>query len=263
VEQAAKRTLMRAVLRGTVGCTFAVMGALAPVHASPLTFFGEDLNNTCCSVPNVDDPARLSTLPNSTAAQTAFLANLVGVSTQDFEGFADGASPNTLTFGSDTATLFGSPAVKRVETGTYNGTYPISGNQFLLQQVAPSNTFEITFSNPQAAFGFFATDIGDGGAQLILTFTNAGGGTETIAVSNLANGSSNSGSALYFGIIDTQNPFTKVTFTNTNSTQDGFGFDDMTIGRLEQVVTKVPEPGTLALLGIGLVGLAAGRRRKH
>jgi hypothetical protein len=39
-----------------------------------------------------------------------------------------------------------------------------------------------------------------------------------------------------------------------NASNDGYGIDDVTVGR-------VPEPGTLALLGLGLLGVGLMRRR--
>lgn len=251
---------MKAVLSGMVTWALAMGGALAPVQASPLTFFGEDLNFTDDPNTPADDPLRPTSLPNSTGAQTAFLAHLIGVSTENFESFPVGSTPGTLTFGADTATLSGSPTIRNVLTGTFNGTYPTSGNQFLFH-FGPAGSFGITFSSPQAAFGFFATDVGDGGAQLILTL--AGGATTNLTVPHTV--PTGTGSALYFGVIDTGNPFTQVTFTNTNAALDGFGFDDMTIGRLEQVQVVAEPSSTFALLGLGLISLLgySWRRRKY
>jgi hypothetical protein len=67
---------------------------------------------------------------------------------------------------------------------------------------------------------------------------------------------------LYFGIIGTTgaDQFTSVAFNTTLGEGDVFAFDNMTIGSLEQV--HIPEPGTLALLGIALAGMGLSRRRK-
>jgi|OpeIllAssembly_1097287.scaffolds.fasta_scaffold43101_2 hypothetical protein len=43
---------------------------------------------------------------------------------------------------------------------------------------------------------------------------------------------------------------------------DGLALDNFSITASGTPVTQVPEPGTLALLGLGLAGLAASRRRK-
>jgi hypothetical protein len=145
-------------------------------------------------------------------------------------------------------TIFGAPGAGRFAT---------SGSQYL--EVSQS-AFNITFSSPVAAFGFYGTDIGDFNGQLTVTTQN--GGSTLYTVANTVNGAN--GSLLFWGIIDTANPFISVTFGNTAAGVDFFGFDDMTIGDIQQVA-QTPLPAALPLLigGIGAMVMVARRRKNR
>lgn len=243
------KTLGQAAVAGTL------MLGMAASHAAPVKYFGEDLGG--------GEGVRLASHPNSDAARAAFLAALINPGVETFESFSDGTgAPLTVNFGTaGSATLLGEGSVNSVPTGTNGvGRYPISGTNYWETGSAPS----IVFSAPVAAFGFYGVDIGDFGGQITVTLAGISG-TTTLTIDNTVNGPG--GSVLYFGIIDTANPFTSVTFGNTAPGDDFFGFDDFTIGSVEQVREdpngNVPVPATLALLGIGGVGLAFLRRRKR
>lgn len=226
----------------------------APVRAASV-FFGEDINSTGTTNTN---PQRIPH-PNADGAQAAFLALLTDVETETFESSA--GIVTSLTFGPDTATLSPGLEVLTLPTDTFSGVYPISGDNVLLQAVgAAESAFTITFSTPQAAFGFYATDIEFQG-NLTLRFLLADGLTtldRPVPTQAGTGPALNTGSVAYFGVIDTENSFVAVSFVRGLNQSDGFGFDDMTIGRIENVI---PEPGTLALLGLGIALTSAARRR--
>jgi hypothetical protein len=227
------------------------VGLSDSAQAAPITFFGNDQG-----VFN-QAGAPIGGFPNAQAARTNFLANLVGVGTEDFESFADGTgAPLAISFpGAGTATLNGSGVVDD-DPGT--GQNATSGSKWW--RTGAGNNFSITFSDPVAAFGFYGIDVGDINARLTLTL--AGGGVVAIDIPHPLGGGQN-GAVFFFGYIDTDNPFTSATFANVGGGGgDDFGFDDMTIGSVQQVQQAVPEPASLLLLGSGLLARQVMRRRK-
>ena len=225
-----------------------------PLLAVPTTYFGEDLS----SAP--ETPVPPNSRPNSDAARNTFFSKLSGdVGTENFEAFTPMTpTPLTVSFqNAGTATLSGGQIVDDANP-LIAGTYSISPDKYWVG----NNGFTLIFSSLISAFGFYATDVGDFGGQLSLTFQN--GDTEIFSLPHtIGSAGSTGGSVLYFGIIDTANPFTSVTFNNSFVEADAFGFDDFTIATASQVIeaTPVPLPPTVLLMGSGLVGLLGLRRR--
>jgi hypothetical protein len=215
------------------------------------TFFGEDLGQ--------GESTALTSFPNADSAEASFLSLLMGVGTEHFEGFSAGTTaPLALSFpGAGTATLTGDGFIESVPWGSTNGfgRYNVDGPGTSKYFDTNSATFAIDFSAPIAAFGFYGIDIGDFNGQLILTFLD--GETQMITVPHTVNGQG--GAVLFFGYINTDNPFTRVEFSDTAPGEDFFGFDRMTIGDPEQVI---PEPITTALTVLGIGLLAVWRRRR-
>ena len=224
--------------------------ASASVHAAPVEFFGEDLNT--------GGGGPINPHPNSDAARAAFFTNLTGgVGTETFESFATGTTPPiAIVFpGAGTATLNGAGSVESGNDGVGRG--PISGTQYYRTS---GGSFVVSFSAPVAAFGFYGTDIGDYGANLVLTLLDTAGNTTVLDPANTTSGSGElSGSVIYYGFYDLATQYVSISF-DTGGGGDTFGFDDFSIGSIDQV-TPTPEPAAFALFGLGAVALGFARRR--
>jgi hypothetical protein len=221
-------------------------------QAAPMVFFGQD------KFPDF-------VLTKSPAARASFLSNLVvGVGSEGLETQSAGnVGPLGLSFpgssGSITATLTGDGTV--VDTsgaGDFNTT-PGGNNWWQTDH----GDFTVSFSKPIAAFGFYATDVGDAasGGLVTLKLTDINNVVSTLMI-NSALGTD--GTQLFYGFFDRLNTYKSIAFGNTSAGGDNFGFDDMVIGdfgQLKPVTPVLPLPGTLALVSLGLLGVALVRRR--
>jgi hypothetical protein len=225
----------------------------ATAHAAPIIYFGEDRG--------AGEGTVIAT-PNSDAAQASFLSGLLNPGIETFEGIADNtAAPFNVNFANGvTATLAGGGIVNSLADNTTNGAgrYGVTGDpdgdERYLDLGGGANAFTLTFSQPVSAFGFYGIDIGDFNGQV--TLTTAGGLNQVFNVGNSTG--ILGGSVLFWGVIDPNATFTSVSFGNTGSGTDVFGFDDFTVGTPQQV--RVPEPASFLLLGAGLA--MAGLRRR-
>ena len=109
---------------------------------------------------------------------------------------------------------------------------------------------EIRFANPVSRVGAFNDPTG---SRIQLLATDAGGGTTF--------GSVFANQGQFVGVDTGVNNIERALFQfiQTQSVL-GFSLDDLTFARA--VTTTVPEPGTFLVIGAGLVGLAALRRRR-
>lgn len=215
-----------------------LVGVTAQAQLS--VYFGEDAGiggvwpNNSQNVPRPGHPT------NSIQAAASFASRLPGVLAESFETLATESEPSVVHFGSNTATLSGSRSVVTVpdpaSTWLGGGLYPITGTNMLYLQATAPGFFVLTFASPQAAFGFFGTDLGEPNGLRVAAVTPSGvTNSWEVPITRPAP----SASTFFFGIIDKTNPFVRIEFSRIgNDTTDGFGFDDFTIATPEQVTTS-------------------------
>ena len=234
-------------------------------RATPTYFFGEDP-----SAGGVVDPAKAPA-----TERAAFLSSLAGgVTSIGFESFALGTTaPLALgfagsggTIGATLSTAAGlvtdassQPITKRFNT-TAGGANWWDGR----------GDFELSFADPIAALGFYATDVGDFGSSLQLALTDTTGAVTNVTVPNSLGG--DNASLLFWGFLDKDVSYTKIAFSgffdNASGSLDAMGFDDFVAADAGQLgggtpPGTVPEPGSLALVAGSLGALAWSVRRRH
>lgn len=206
---------------------------------------------------------------NANAAQASFLSTLQPgyAPPEDFESYdvATDFNDQMTSFATSVGTFdvtqpaFNSPtdscndegfqcgaglAVLNADETPFNGRFATSPSQWLDSMDAQSVKFTPDADNN--AVGFFMTDPNDAGGRFSIDGFD-------FAFSDVFGKSLGSGGLFYISLYDGEGLDSFE--IHSNDPNDGYGIDDVTVGR-------VPEPGTLALLGLGLAGLGFSYRRR-
>ncbi|MDO8419640.1 MAG: PEP-CTERM sorting domain-containing protein [Rubrivivax sp.] len=211
-------------------------------------------------------------------SRSAFQATLdaATIKREDFEVFSRNDVPSTL-FGGVASLLNVPSGTGRIEnvavdvSGDFPGRFNTTGTNTVPNAGTwwqSTDTFTIDFGDAAySAFGFYGTDIGDFNGALDITFSLDGGSIHTEIISDTP---AETGSLRFWGITDSNRKFDKLVFrvyfqnaceVPNECVPDFAGFDDLIVANLP-TGQPMPEPTSLALVGLSLLGLAASRRRR-
>lgn len=143
------------------------------------------------------------------------------------------------------------------ESRTTAGLDPTDGSQYIeigagLSSGGAAISVTFSFDNPIDSFGLNVFDFGDlGGAGELSLSIDLG---DEFLIASSTSGYLGNGNILFFGLTSDV-AFSQVVLSKT-STTDGIGIDEV-------YYTTVPEPGTLVLFAVGLLGLAFVARRRR
>jgi hypothetical protein len=175
-------------------------------------------------------------------------ASLSGSSQVDFNAEAQGYF-SSRTFGGGAVTFSTSGTQLNIES-TYSGYYASTGNY--LANGSGGNSFNLVFANPVSAFGF-----NWGAADQSWTMQLFNSANTLIGSLNIA--AQTNPYAAFIGADGGGDLIKSVSMVQAN--YDYILLDNLKFTTGEQ--SAVPEPTTIALLGLGLFGLASARRRKN
>jgi len=251
------------------GLAFVTCGLAAlSAEAGPMTFLGND--SGAGGVVNAGGAAA--------TARTALLASLSNYNVETFESQTAGTAPtvgsplSVLSAGDTLAPVTGAVGNSSVAntntsgTGAFTGRFNTTPAPFtgpIGQWWHTNRSFTLTLGTAASAFGFYATDLGDFRGVLDIDVCLGVGPCSNYQVSPT---SGSNGSLLFFGYTNNLSTFDRLVFSVTQRAGllqgqfDVIGFDDLVVGNVQATAGQIPEPASLALVGLALCAVGLARK---
>jgi hypothetical protein len=97
----------------------------------------------------------------------------------------------------------------------------------------------VELDRPAEAVGFYAIDVGDAGGSLRVTVSGADGWERSFPIPHRVvprGDGRGEGAVLFFGVIAPGVEIQRLELRNVGDPGDGFGYDDLIVGRLRRLV---------------------------
>ena len=216
---------MRRFLLALSLCGAAAGSPAGPAEPDPLLFFGEDWSGEVLE------------FPTARAAREAFLAYVDRPAVEDFEG----ARGRILELPLDG---FGARLTGRMRDSVSTaddwtpGRHATSRRRYYEHA---SDLIVVELERPAEAVGFYAIDVGDAGGSLRVTVSAGDGWERSFPVPHhvVPRGDGRGeGAVLFFGVVAPGIEIRRLELRNVGDAGDGFGYDDLTVGRLRRLVLE-------------------------
>jgi hypothetical protein len=198
---------------------------LAAVAAGgPVQYFAEDW-----------DAGSRGDFPAAAAAREAFLGRLADVAVEDFEG-RHGRTLEVPLGGYGARISGGARDSVSSVARLSPGRRATSGTRFYEHG---SDALVLELEQPVEAVGFYAIDAGDAGGRLRVTLVEDDGSEHAFPVPHhvVPRGEGEGeGAVLFFGVVVPGARIRRVELRNEGDPGDGFGYDDLVVGRVRRPV---------------------------